>query len=120
HAVDIFAIVGTLFGIATSLGLGVMQINAGLGYLLGVPVSITVQVILIFVVMAVAAVSAVTGVDKGVRILSEINLGVAILLMLFVLFAGSTATVLGDFAQNLGMYLDNFLLLTFNVYAYEP
>lgn len=120
HAVDIFAIVGTLFGIATSLGLGVMQINAGLGFLLGVPLSVTVQVILIFAVMAVAAVSAVTGVDKGVRILSEINLSVAVLLMLFVLVVGSTATVLGDFAQNLGMYLDKFLLLTFNVYAYEP
>src|SRR5690606_24559147 len=79
HAVDIFAIVGTMFGIATSLGVGVSQINAGLAYLLGVPVGPIVQLPLIAVVTALATASVVRGLDKGVRILSENNLVVAVL-----------------------------------------
>ena len=120
HAVDIFAIVGTMFGIATSLGLGVAQINAGLNYLLGVPISPAVQLPLIAVITALATVSVVTGLDKGVRILSETNLVVAILLMVFVLFVGPTGQLFRDFVQNLGLYLDRLVLRTFNIYAYEP
>lgn len=120
HAVDIFAICGTLFGLATSLGFGVLQINAGLNFLLGVPVSIYVQLLLVTVVTAIATVSVVTGVEKGVRILSELNLSFAILLMLFVLLAGPTALLMRDFVQNIGLYLDSLLLRTFNIYAYEP
>ena len=120
HAVDIFAIVGTMFGIATSLGLGVAQINAGLNYLLGVPVGPEVQLPLIAVITALATVSVVTGLDKGVRILSETNLVVAVLLMMFVLAVGPTADLLRDFVQNLGLYLDTLVLRTFNIYAYEP
>ncbi|WP_338721138.1 BCCT family transporter [Devosia sp. XK-2] len=120
HAVDIFAIVGTMFGIATSLGLGVSQINAGLNYLLGVPITPMVQLPLIAVITALATVSVVTGLDKGVRILSETNLVVAILLMFFVLFVGPTASLFRDFVQNLGLYLDRLVLRTFNIYAYEP
>jgi choline/glycine/proline betaine transport protein len=120
HAVDIFAICGTLFGIATSLGFGVLQINAGLNHLLGVPVSPIMQVILIAVITGVATISVVTGVDKGVRILSEVNLVVAICLMLFVLLVGPTGGLMRDFVQNIGLYLDSFLLRTFNIYAYEP
>src|SRR5690606_9918419 len=118
--VDIFAIVGTMFGIATSLGVGVSQINAGLAYLLGFPIGPIVQVPLIVVVTALATVSVVTGLDKGVRILSEINLVVAILLMLFVLVVGPTAQLFRDLVQNLGLYLDTLILRTFNIYAYEP
>jgi choline/glycine/proline betaine transport protein len=120
HAVDIFAIVGTMFGIATSLGLGVSQINAGLNHLVGVPIGIEVQLPLIAVVTAMATVSVVTGLDKGVRILSETNLVVAILLMLFVLVVGPTSQLLRDFVQNLGLYFDTLVLRTFNIYAYEP
>ncbi|HEX2528552.1 MAG TPA: BCCT family transporter [Geminicoccus sp.] len=120
HAVDIFAIVGTMFGIATSLGLGVSQINAGLHYLLGIPIGIGIQLSLIAIITALATVSVVTGLDKGVRILSEVNLVVAVLLMVFVLLLGPTAHLLRDFVQNLGLYLDTLLLRTFNIYAYEP
>lgn len=120
HAVDIFAIVGTMFGIATSLGLGVNQINAGLNYLLGVPIGPEVQLPLIAAITALATISVVTGLDKGVRILSETNLVVAILLMFFVLFVGPTADLFRDFVQNLGLYLDTLVLRTFNIYAYEP
>lgn len=120
HAVDIFAIVGTMFGIATSLGLGVAQINAGLNYLLDVPVGLEVQLPLILAITALATLSVVTGLDRGVRILSETNLVVAILLMIFVLTVGPTAQLLRDFVQNIGLYLDALLLRTFNIYAYEP
>jgi len=120
HAVDIFAICGTLFGIATSLGFGVLQINAGLGYLLGWPVDVGVQLVLIAVITGVATLSVVTGLDKGVRRLSELNLIVAIALMIFVLLMGPTAQLMRDFVQNIGLYLDSLLLRTFNIYAYEP
>ncbi|WP_230534373.1 BCCT family transporter [Microvirga roseola] len=120
HIVDIFAIVGTMFGIATSLGVGVSQINAGLNYLLGLPIGLEVQLPLIAVITALATISVVTGVDKGVRILSETNLVVAILLMVFVLVVGPTAQLFRDFVQNLGLYLDTLVLRTFNIYAYEP
>lgn len=120
HAVDIFAVVGTVFGIATSMGIGVTQINSGLNFLIGVPISVPVQLLIIAVVTGLATISVVTGLEKGVRILSEINLVVAILLMLFVLSVGPTAQLARDFVQNLGLYLDGILLRTFNIYAYEP
>src|SRR5690606_20560780 len=84
-AVDIFAVCGTLFGIATSLGFGVSQINSGLAYLAGIPDTALVQVGLIVIVMGAATVSVMTGVERGVRRLSELNLILAISLMLFVL-----------------------------------
>ena len=120
HAVDIFAIVGTVFGIATSMGVGVMQINAGLNFLTGIPISSQVQLLIIAVVMGLATISVVTGLDKGVRILSEFNLLLAILLMLFVLAVGPTGELFRDFVQNLGLYLDTMVLRTFNIYAYQP
>ncbi|MFD2649336.1 BCCT family transporter [Devosia albogilva] len=120
HAVDIFAIVGTVFGIATSLGLGVSQINAGLNYLLGIPIDPMVQLPLIAGITLLATISVVSGLEKGVRILSETNLVIAILLMVFVLVVGPTGDLLRDFVQNLGLYLDTLVLRTFNIYAYEP
>lgn len=120
HAVDIFAIVGTLFGIATSMGFGVSQINAGLNYLIGLPVSATVQLVLIAGITLLATISVVTGLDKGVRLLSETNLVIAVLLMFFVLIMGPTSELLREFVQNLGLYLDSLILRTFNIYAYEP
>ena len=120
HAVDVFAIVGTMFGIATSMGVGVSQINAGLTYLFGLPMGLEVQLPVIAFVTALATISVITGIDKGVRILSEINLVVAILLMLFVLVTGPTGLLFRDFVQNLGLYLNTLVLRTFNIYAYQP
>ncbi|PVM89214.1 transporter [Caulobacter radicis] len=119
-AVDIFAIWGTAFGIATSLGFGVAQMNSGLTYLLGIPNTAWVQVILIAVVMAAATASMMSGVGKGVRRLSELNLILAILLMLFVLVIGPTGFLLKALVQNFGFYLDHFIRRTFTLYAYEP
>nr|WP_242518405.1 BCCT family transporter [Halochromatium roseum] len=77
HAIDILATVGTLFGVATSLGLGAIQINAGLGRLSGVPQAETVQVAIIAVITLIATISVVTGVHRGIHLLSRLNLGLA-------------------------------------------
>ncbi|MND86319.1 High-affinity choline transport protein [compost metagenome] len=119
-AVDIFAICGTLFGIATSLGYGVAQMSSGLNYVFGLPSNVVMQVGLIAVVMGAATISVLTGVDKGVRRLSELNLVLAVCLMLFVLVAGPTLFLLRAYVQNFGLYLDHFFVRTFTLYAYEP
>lgn len=119
-AVDIFAIWGTAFGIATSLGFGVSQMNSGLTYLFGIPNAAWVQVCLIAVVMAAAMASVMSGVGKGVRRLSELNLILAVLLMIFVLVAGPTNFLFKALVQNFGFYLDHFFERTFTLYAYEP
>lgn len=120
HAVDIFAVIGTVFGVATSLGYGVLQVNAGLNHLFGIPVNETVQVVLIIIITALATVSVVSGLDKGIRILSELNLGLAVLLLALVLFLGPTVLLLKSFVENTGGYLSELVSKTFNLYAYEP
>ena len=120
HAVDIFAIIGTVLGVATSLGVGVTQINTGLNHLYGLPISVPVQIVLIIATTALATISVVTGLDKGVRRLSELNLTLAVLLMLLVLIAGPTVFILQTFVQNTGSYLSQIVTATFNLYAYEP
>lgn len=120
HTVDVFAVLGTMFGVATSLGIGVTQVNAGLNYLFGLSVSPEMQVLLIACITAMATVSVVAGLDAGIRRLSELNMFLALLLLSFVLLAGPTASLLGGFVQNVGNYLSNIVFLTFNLYAYEP
>ncbi|WP_229510697.1 MULTISPECIES: BCCT family transporter [unclassified Massilia] len=120
HAIDIFAVLGTMFGVATSLGFGVLQVNAGFAYLFGLPVNTTVQLILIAAITGMATLSAGTGLDKGVKRLSELNIILAIALLVFVLFAGSTVFLLQAFVQNIGTYLGAVVPRTFRMYAYEP
>ncbi len=120
HAVDIFAIIGTVFGIATSLGLGVAQINSGLHHLFGLPVNVTVQIALIIAASLLATLSVASGLDRGIRILSETNLALAVALLLFVLVLGPTVFVLQTFVQNTGSYLADLVNKTFNLYAYKP
>lgn len=120
HAVDTFALVGTVFGIATTLGYGVLQISAGLGELTGWDTAtLSFQLGLIAVVMALAAISVASGLDKGVRRLSELNLLLAVGLMLFVLFAGPTRYLLNVFSENTGHYLANVVELTFRTFSYS-
>ena len=120
HAVDIFAVLGTMFGVATSLGLGVMQVNAGVHYLFGVPVSLTIQIVLIAVITAMATTSVVSGLDVGIRRLSELNLILAIVFMLFVLIAGPTLFLFRALVQNVGQYMSELVNMTFRLYAYKP
>lgn len=120
HSVDIFAVLGTMFGVATSLGIGVMQVNAGLNYLFDINISASVQVVLISGITLLATISVVAGLDAGIRRLSELNLSLALALLLFVLLAGPTALLLNGFLQNLGNYFSNVVSMTFNAYAYQP
>ncbi len=120
HAVDIFAVMGTVFGVATSLGFGVLQVNAGLNHLFDIPISPTVQVILIVVITGLATISVVSGLEKGIRFLSELNLGLAVLLLLLVIILGPTVLILKSFVENTGGYLSEIVSKTFNLYAYEP
>ncbi|WBV42864.1 BCCT family transporter [Pseudoroseomonas cervicalis] len=119
-AVDVFAVIGTMFGVATSLGLGALQVNAGLSHVLGVPVSFGVQLALIAGITALATLSVASGLDKGIKLLSNANLLMATALMLFVFAVGPTTFLLRSFVQNLGGYIDQFALRTFNMYAYDP
>uniref|UniRef100_UPI003898FD41 BCCT family transporter n=1 Tax=Alteriqipengyuania halimionae TaxID=1926630 RepID=UPI003898FD41 len=120
HAIDIFAVIGTMFGVATSLGLGVMQVNAGLADLFGAPISVYVQLVLIVVITLLATGSVFLGLDKGIKRLSELNITLAIGLLLFVLVAGSTVFLLQAYVQNIGAYLGAVVQRTFRLYAYEP
>ena len=120
HSVDVFAILGTTFGVATALGYGVLQVNSGLHYLFDIPVSTPVQVVLIVVITGLATLSVASGLDKGIRRLSELNLLLALLLMLMVIALGPTTLLLQMFVQNIGGYLSELVDKTFNLYAYKP
>ncbi|MBY6019268.1 BCCT family transporter [Ferrimonas balearica] len=120
HAVDIFAIIGTVFGVATSLGFGVLQVNSGLQHLFGIPVSENVQVVLIIAITALATLSVVSGLEKGIRRLSELNLLLAVGLMGLILVLGPTVLLLQTFVENTGSYLSEIVSKTFNLYAYDP
>ncbi len=104
HVIDTLAVFATLFGLATSLGFGATQANAGLNALFGIPVGPTTEVVLITAITAVALVSVVRGLDGGVKVLSEINMGLAFLLLLFVLIVGPTAAILTGFFDSLVAY----------------
>ncbi|KAK0330179.1 hypothetical protein LTR94_033842, partial [Friedmanniomyces endolithicus] len=107
-AIDIFAVCGTVFGVATSLGFGVSQMTAGLAYNYGAPDGTTTKIVVIVLVMGAATLSVLSGADRGIRRLSELNLTVAVLLMLFVLALGPTLFLLRALVQNFGLYLDHF------------
>jgi choline/carnitine/betaine transport len=105
NLIDVLSVLATMVGLATSLGLGVQQVNAGLNFLFNIEISTTVQVILIAVITGLASISVASGLDGGVRRLSEGNMGLAIGFMLLLLIIGPTIYILGGFTQNLGYYL---------------
>lgn len=105
HTVDILAVFGTMFGVVTSLGLGVMQINSGLENLFGIPNSLTVQFITIAGVTALACGSLMLGLDKGIKRLSDINMGLTGLLLAFMVILGPTLFILDSFIENIGNYV---------------
>lgn len=116
NLIDILAVFGTLFGLATSLGLGAQQVNAGLSTLFGVPVNSTVQIGLIAGITAIAVVSVMAGIDKGIRRLSVLNLGLAMLLMLFIFAFGPKLYILTGLAEYTGFYLQNLVGTSFEVF----
>ena len=120
-AIDVLALIATLFGIITTLGFGAVQMGSGLQQMGWVAEnSYGLQVVVIFAVMALAVASAASGLGRGVKILSETNLTLALLLLLFVLFSLPTTQLLSSFSDNLGTYLGSLIPLSFKTYVYEP
>lgn len=118
-SIDVLAVVATLFGVATSLGLGAMQVNAGLNALLGVTISTPVQILLIAGITAVATCSVVMGLDSGIRRLSELNIGIAAFLLVFVIVAGSTLFFFNALVENVGAYLQRLPFNSFWTGTFE-
>ncbi|MCL1048299.1 BCCT family transporter [Shewanella abyssi] len=113
HTADLLAVFGTVFGIATSLGLGAQQMNAGLNYLFGMGISTTNQVVLIAAISVLATLSVLSGVNKGIKLLSEFNMKLTGVILAFFLIFGPTAYLLGSFVTNIGDYLENTIALGF-------
>jgi choline/glycine/proline betaine transport protein len=109
HAIDLLAVFGTSFGVATTLGLGAGQINSGLNSIFGIEESLTLKIWLIMGISVLATVSTVSGVGRGIKWLSNLNLGLSILLITLFLILGPTIFVLGFFLTNTGGYLNNFI-----------
>jgi choline/glycine/proline betaine transport protein len=118
-AVDIMAVFGTLFGVATSLGLGVLQINAGLAYNGWLGISTANQLILIAVIIAATTVSVFTGLERGIRRLSEANVALGVLLLAFVFVAGPSVFLLGAYVESVGHYLQTLLDASFRTTPYR-
>ena len=120
HGVDVIALLATIFGVATTLGLSVSQINSGLNYLLPatIPISTTVQIITIAIITMAALFSVLAGMDKGIKQLSMLNVLLATALMLFVFIAGPSVFILNAFMENTGSYLSNIVERTFSLQAY--
>ncbi len=119
HVVDIFAVIGTVFGVATSLGLGASQVNSGLNYLIDLDVNISNQIIIMGIITAFASISVATGLDKGIKILSEVNMVLAVGLLLLIFILGPSVFLLQAYLQNIGAYLSDLVYNTFNLYAYK-
>lgn len=109
NLIDTVAVVATLFGLATTMGFGVGQINAGFTHVFGLPNSLGIQYLIILGITAIATISVVSGVNKGIKFLSEMNVSVALIIFLMVLILGPTAFILKSYVQNIGSYLYNFI-----------
>ncbi len=118
HLVDILAIFGTMFGVATSLGIGVMQVNAGLNFLFDIVVSIETQIILIALITSAATISVVLGLDRGIKRLSNFNITLAVILLVFLFILGPTIFIMNSLAETTGQYLQYFVQTTFWIDAY--
>ena len=111
--IDVVAVVGTMFGVAVSLGLGTLQVNSGLSYLFGIPNDVGSQLVIISIITAAATVSVALGLDAGIRRLSEINIALAVLLLAFILITGPTLLLLQGTVQTVGAYLAALVPLAF-------
>ncbi|HZY64520.1 MAG TPA: choline BCCT transporter BetT [Rubrobacteraceae bacterium] len=119
HGVDLAAVLGTIFGIATSLGIGVIFLNYGLNALFNIPEGLPAQIGLIVLAVTVATISAVTGVERGIRRLSELNVWLTLGLAGFILITGQTIFLLNAFVMNIGDYVSSFAGLTMQTFAFD-
>jgi len=119
-AIDIIAIIATLFGVAVSLGLGTLQIAAGLDAVFGVPSTITVLLIIIAVTAVAYMLSASTPLDKGINFLSQASMYLAFLLLVYFMVVGPTLLEFNSFTQGIGTYLANIIPRSLNLSAFDP
>jgi len=117
--IDVLAVLATLFGLATSLGFGVQQVNAGLSHLFGLPNSPMIQVLLVAAITFAATLSVVSGLDKGVKRLSQLNINLGAILLVFMLSLGPTVLILDSLVQNLGLYMADFFDTAFWTESYR-
>lgn len=117
--VDILAVFATIFGVATSLGLGAMQISTGLNYAYGLPTGTTTTVIIIIVITALFITSAVTGIERGIKLLSNFNMLLLFIILTFMLMVGPTRFILNGLTETLGSYLQNIIQMSFWTDAYD-
>ncbi|WP_404330116.1 BCCT family transporter [Mesobacillus maritimus] len=114
-AIDVIAVISTVIGVATTLGFGAMQINGGLSYLFDVPSTMTSQTVIILVLTVLFMISALTGLSKGIKILSNLNMGLTAVLFLVVFIFGPTLFILNLFTDTVGAYLQNFINMSFRI-----
>ena len=119
HVIDILALILTVIGVATSLGMGALQVNGGLNTLFNIPNNITIQVIIIIVITVLFLISATTGLDKGIKILSNTNIIIAVLLLLFVFLFGPSVFIIDTFFVSLSGYIQNILPMSLALSPFE-
>ncbi|MDM1401278.1 BCCT family transporter [Myroides odoratimimus] len=120
NMIDVFALCSTFFGITTTLGFGVVQINSGLQTLNILPEnSFIYQVLIVAVLVSLSIISAVSGLDKGVKLLSSINIIAVVVLLVFVLALGPTVYLIGSFTEGIGNYISNFFTMTFSTHSFN-
>ncbi|OZU90573.1 glycine/betaine ABC transporter permease [Virgibacillus indicus] len=117
--VDVLAVFATVFGVATSLGFGAVQINGGLSHLFGVEVGFTAQFFIIVIVTLLFLASAWSGLSKGIKYLSNTNMVLAIILLIVILIVGPTLLILNMFTETFGLYLQNLLQNSFRTAPLE-
>lgn len=113
NVIDVIAVISTVIGVATTLGFGAMQINGGLSYLFGFPINMTTQTVIVIIVTALFMISALTGLRKGIKILSNLNMGLSAVFFLIVFAFGSTLFTLNLFIDTIGEYIQNFFTMSF-------
>nr|WP_309145233.1 BCCT family transporter [Arthrobacter sp. STN4] len=119
-AIDIFALVGTVFGVATSMGIGVVLLNVGIAWLFGLQEGLALQIALVAVAVIMTVAACTSGVDKGIRIISELNLWAAAAMMLYILVTGNTSFLLNAMVENIGRFIFTLPERTLQTFAYSP
>ncbi|WP_051059804.1 choline BCCT transporter BetT [Paeniglutamicibacter gangotriensis] len=117
--IDIFALVGTVFGVATSMGIGVVLLNVGFSWLFGIPEGLALQIALVLVAVIMTIAACTSGVDKGIRLVSELNLWSAAAMMLYILITGKTSFLLTALVENIGRFVFTLPERTLQTFAYE-
>ncbi|WP_129660306.1 choline BCCT transporter BetT [Rothia uropygialis] len=117
--IDIFALVGTVFGVATSMGIGVVLLNVGFSWLFGLPEGLALQIALVLVAVVMTIAACTSGVDKGIRLISELNLWSAAAMMIYILVTGKTAFLLNAMVENIGRFIWSLPDRTMQTMAYE-